>query len=180
MLERDALEPGGAETHGRTPTSRRPNRPHRDLLAAARLLSRVAATVQAYCHEQGVTLRQYRVLVFLSEQPMRSGEVAALLGVTRPAASALIRGLEARDLLERGESSDGARAVRIRPSGRGRELVETIDDMLTSYVTSLLAMAPQGTLADVVEAVADVVDREALAVRDRLRSLRSTGPRNEL
>jgi DNA-binding MarR family transcriptional regulator len=153
-----------------------------DLRGAARLLSRMAATVQALCAEQGTTLTQYRILVYLSRTSMRPGELADLLRVTRPAASTFIRGLQAKGLLERatGIPSDG-RGARIIASESGRALVDRIDEQLMRYVDELMReVDPAVAIADIVDILHPTVRREADQVTARLRSLRQGGDHGAL
>src|SRR5262245_50078990 len=90
---------------------------------AARMVSRMAATVAAVCEDTGVSLRQYRTLVHLDEQPRRPSELAEWFGVTRPTLAALARSLETRGLIERKADEEDGRAVVLHVTPAGSDLV---------------------------------------------------------
>lgn len=78
-------------------------------MRAAARLAKVAGTALA---EAGLTLAQYRVLVFLDRGPRPATQVAALLGVTPSTVTSVVDGLCARGLVERrGDPGDRRRVV---------------------------------------------------------------------
>jgi DNA-binding MarR family transcriptional regulator len=143
--------------------------------AAARLLSRLASTVQASCQEFGLTLTQYRVLVWLMERPMRAAELSEFLGVTRPAVTALLRGLEGQQLIHKKPAIDDRRALQVSVTRNGLRRIREIDGRLTRLVDSLVSADELARTTALLPLLDQRIDAAALEVRDRLRMVRSSG-----
>ena len=94
-----------------------------------RLGNLVRADVRAACHAQGVRPVQFAALSYLSQCNRYSDTpqaVAEYLGLTKGTVSQTLKVLEAKGLLlKRGDARD-KRVVRLKPTARGRRLVERI------------------------------------------------------
>jgi DNA-binding MarR family transcriptional regulator len=71
------------------------------------------------------------VLLACRERPTTSGEIAALLGVSKQAAGKLIDAMVESGLLLRRSSADDARAKPLVLSARGRRLLLTVEEVYT-------------------------------------------------
>lgn len=69
------------------------------------------------------------VLLACRDRPTTSGEVAALLGVSKQAASKLVDAMVEAGLLLRRASAEDARAKPLVLSARGRRLLGTVEDV---------------------------------------------------
>lgn len=89
-----------------------------DAVRAAARLARVAGNALGGA---GLTLAQYRVLVFLDRGPRPATHVAALLGVAPSTVTSVVDGLSSRGLVERSaDPGDGRRVVlALTDAGRG-------------------------------------------------------------
>lgn len=132
------------------------------------MLSRLAAVVAALCREANVSLSQYRVLLYLIEQPMRPGELARLLAVSRPTATGMIRALEQRQWVRRESLDEDRRGVRVRVTARGRQAVSAVDERLQQLLRGLGKDAGLPALLSTLEALREPIDQAAAGVRKRL------------
>lgn len=97
------------------------------VLTASRALLGVVARSLAPALEE-ITLPQFRVLVILSAaaHPIRSGDLAAALGVHPSTFSRTANRLESSGWVQRVENPDSRRETLIELQPRGRRLVETV------------------------------------------------------
>lgn len=89
------------------------------------------------------------VLLACRDHPAASGELAALLGVSKQAASKMVDGMVAARLVRRRISPDDSRARLVALTARGRRLLATVEDI---YVELESEMA-DAVGRDTVEAV---------------------------
>lgn len=106
-----------------------------DAVRAAARLAKVAGTALG---EAGLTLAQYRVLVFLDAGERPASHVAALLGVTPSTVTSVVDGLCARSLVERRpDPSDGRRVV-LSLTDAGRDQLAAGDEVVGDRLGMLL------------------------------------------
>ena len=79
------------------------------------------------CRELGVSMAQYRMLLYLRHGPKRAGELAAQASITRPSLSTLISGLERQGLVERATVDDDRRGVRLELTSNGLAAISRIE-----------------------------------------------------
>jgi DNA-binding MarR family transcriptional regulator len=121
--------------------------------AVERLMSAgVGVTVRAIGESgdaSSLTLAQWRVLVVACRsEGLRVGELAALLGISVPSASRLIRRVEARLLVNAVRAHDDRRATVIRPTEAGRRLVQDVTRRRRDLIGGALTDTPSGPDAD--------------------------------
>ena len=90
-----------------------PSPPRQDaqLTSGIRLLARLARVAELACQQTGISLPQYRLLVSITGRPQRASELAAHVGVSRPALTSLVDGLEAAGCLRRMEGGQLSQLV---------------------------------------------------------------------
>lgn len=81
-------------------------------VAAARGAARFSKSMEVALAEVGLSLPQYRLLVFLSGGPERATALAGWLEVSPPSLTALVDGAVQRRLVERAPSEEDRRCVR--------------------------------------------------------------------
>lgn len=81
-------------------------------MAAARGAARFSKSMEVALAEVGLSLPQYRLLVFLSGGPERATALAGWLEVSPPSLTALVDGAVQRRLVERAPSEEDRRCVR--------------------------------------------------------------------
>jgi DNA-binding MarR family transcriptional regulator len=106
-----------------------------DAVRAAARLARVAGNALA---EAGLTLAQYRVLVFLDAGGRPASDVAGLLDVTPSTVTSVVDGLVAKGLLERGADSSDRRRVVLALTDAGRDVLAEGDAVVAERLGRLL------------------------------------------
>ena len=105
-----------------------------------------------------VTSRQLLALLLVHESgdlALRTGELAELLGVSRPSVTALVDRLVERDLLQRDRASD-RRVVLLKLSQRGREVIRIFMSGLVERIAAALGSMDASARASVEGAFKDV------------------------
>jgi DNA-binding MarR family transcriptional regulator len=112
------------------------------VLTASRALLGVVARSLAPVLEE-ISLHQFRVLVVLSAagQPMRSGALAAALGVHPSTFSRMADRMEAGGWVSREENPESRREVLIALKPQGRRLVENVTRRRVEEIGRILAEA---------------------------------------
>ena len=106
-----------------------------DAVRAAARLAKVAGTALAGA---GLTLAQYRVLVFLDGTDRPATHVAGLLGVTPSTVTSVVDGLTHRDLVERRADPTDRRRVMLSLTDEGRRMLGRGDDVVGEGLGRLL------------------------------------------
>jgi DNA-binding MarR family transcriptional regulator len=79
------------------------------------------------CRELGISMAQYRMLLYLRHGPRRAGELAARASITRPTLSTLIAALERMGLLRRESVDADRRGVRLELTRKGLSTIERVE-----------------------------------------------------
>lgn len=95
--------------------------------AQARTAARLARQVEQAIAGCDMTLPQYRVLALLSEGSAAASALARRLAVSRPSITALVDGLVARDMIQRGSDPADRRRVTHVITDKGRAALEDAD-----------------------------------------------------
>ncbi len=121
--------------------------------------------VEAECGISGAALW---ALAEIAERPgMSVSDLANLLAIHQTTASNLLLRLEQADMIERERAENDQRVVRLRPSRRGRDLLEKAPSPLRGVLQEALHQLPKETLADLDRVLGTLitqmehVDREA-------------------
>jgi DNA-binding MarR family transcriptional regulator len=79
------------------------------------------------CRELGLSLSQYRMLLYLRHGPRRAGELAAQASITRPSMSTMIAGLEKQALVARTAVDADRRGVRLELTRKGLAAIARVE-----------------------------------------------------
>lgn len=120
-------------------------------------LSRVFEQV---CRSTGVSLAQYRLLLFLRHGPKRAGELAAQVAIKRPTLTALVAGLEKDDRLRRVADENDGRGVRIELTTAGAEALAAVESQLVGVIGDLCDQGDREQLLASFDEFASIVDVE--------------------
>jgi DNA-binding MarR family transcriptional regulator len=130
------------------------------LARAVRTVAIVSRVFEQVCRESGVSLPQYRLLLFLRHGPKRAGELAARAAIKRPTLTAIVAGLEKEGRLTRiADESDG-RGVRIEITPKGRAALGEAESALGEVVDELCQLGDYETLLGALDNLAGIVDAE--------------------
>ena len=163
-MSRDAPAPPGGAAAGQA------------AVPLARLLAIAYRSLVVSLHEElaergwGDVRPQYGyVLLACRDRPTTSGEVAALLGVSKQAASKLVDAMVGAGLLLRRSSAEDARAKPLVLSAGGRRLLGTVEDVYAELEERWAAVIGRRRLealrSDLVRVVATGPDGALPAVR---------------
>lgn len=132
------------------PSEENPSDDSRDprLARAARSMAFLARIFEQVARDAGVSLPQYRLLVFLRHGPQRAGELAARAAIKRPTLTALVDALEKEDRLHRIADEQDGRGVRIEMTKTGYTALHEVETKLCEVVDELCGLGDhEGLLA---------------------------------
>ncbi len=128
-----------------------------------RLLARLARVAERACQESGISLPQYRLLVSVSGGSQRASELAVQVGVSRPTLTSLVDGLEQQNLLRRVPVPSDRRGIRLEPTEEGRIAMRRAEEVLSSRMLELVPREVAATVAPVITALGEALDRGRVA-----------------
>jgi DNA-binding MarR family transcriptional regulator len=131
-----------------------------DFRSGIRLLARLARVAELACQQTGIGLPQYRLLVSITGRPQRASELAGHVGVSRPALTSLVKGLEQAGYLRRMPVPNDRRGIQLVVTDSGRAAVVRADQALTRRLRELAGPDAARAVGQVVAAVCAALDRE--------------------
>jgi len=115
----------------------------RELLETVPVVMRFIRNQVRRHHTAGLSLPQFRTLIFLNRTKDSSlSAVAEHLGLSLPAMSRLINGLVAGGLVERHTVSTNRRQIALTLTGRGRAKVEKVRKVIRLRLADVLKTLP--------------------------------------
>ena len=111
-------------------------------LEAVRALARASSVLDRSSAE--LSLGHYRVLSAVASGQERASQVAARLALGKPAVSAAVESLCERGLLARSESDEDHRAVTLRLTGDGEQVLGRVEAEMTERIRDLCRRTPDG------------------------------------
>jgi len=123
-------------------------------------LARIMQTrLEAVLAEEGLTRMMWLVLTGLGEDGVRTpSELADYIGITRPAASRLLKRMEARGFVIRTDGDGDGRSIALCLTEAGREVVDRARprvDAMTAHFVSKLDSATHAALMDGLDRLAE-------------------------
>ena len=106
------------------------------------------------CRELGVSLAQYRLLLYLRHGPKRAGELAAQAAITRPSLSVLLVALERAGLIRRSEVEGDGRGVRLALSRKGLGAIARVEQRFARVLEEALQGMPSEPLLSLLSQLA--------------------------
>jgi DNA-binding MarR family transcriptional regulator len=132
-----------------------------DYTPGIRLLARLARVAELACQLTGISLPQYRLLVSITGRPQRASELALHVGVSRPALTSIVDGLEQAGLLRRAPVLSDGRGIQLVVTDAGRVAVARADVALTHRLRELAGPDAARAVGEVVTAIVAALDRES-------------------
>ncbi len=118
------------------------------------------------CRDEGISIPQYRLLLFLRHGPKRAGELAARAAIQRPTLTSLVDGLEKDGRLRRVQVEADRRGVRLELTEGGVQAMRGIEGRLSDLLEELCEKGDKDEILNGFMEMACVLDRE---VDERLR-----------
>jgi DNA-binding MarR family transcriptional regulator len=106
------------------------------------------------CRELGISMAQYRMLLYLRLGPKRAGELAAQASITRPTLSTLIAALEKQGLVRRTEVDADRRGVRLELSKKGLAAIARVEKRFGEVFDDATTNCDRPRLLDTLEELA--------------------------
>jgi DNA-binding MarR family transcriptional regulator len=131
------------------------------------LLGRLmAARHSEQCEGHAVNGPRLMVLKVLAEAgPIKSGDLASVLGIKAPATTSLVDGLEREGLVAREHDADDRRITLVSLTEEGRSVLATAERIRRQHMRTFLAVLPEDdvrTLIRIQRTLIDaIVEREA-------------------
>ena len=130
------------------------------LARAVRTVAIVSRVFEQVCRQVGVSLPQYRLLLFLRHGPKRAGELAVRAAIKRPTLTAIVAGLEKEGRLTRIADEVDGRGVRIEITPQGRASLEEAERQLGEVIRELCNLGDYESLLRSLDDLASIVDAE--------------------
>jgi DNA-binding MarR family transcriptional regulator len=111
-------------------------------IEAVRALARASSVLEKSSDD--LSLGHYRVLCAVASGQERASQVAARLALGRPAVSAAVESLCERGLLTRSEVDEDRRAVILRLTSAGSELLARVEGEMRERIRDLCRRTPDG------------------------------------
>lgn len=118
-------------------------------------MARLSRLLEQASLSAGLSLAQYRVLVFVSEEPLRASKLATKVDVQRATLSAIVGGLERGGLLDRVPVEHDGRGVQLELTDAGRVALAGAEDTLARLLSRAITVGgvDVGRMAEDLERV---------------------------
>lgn len=104
-----------------------------------RALARLSRVLDHASSSAGLSVAQYRVLVFVAERPQRASALATKVDVQRATLSAIVGGLERAGLLQRTAVESDGRGVQLELTPAGAEALVRAERSLAGQLGEIMA-----------------------------------------
>lgn len=127
---------------------------------AVRALVFVARLFEYECRELGVSMAQYRMLLYLRHGPARAGELAVRAAITRPSLSTLVATLERQGWIRRDSVDEDGRGVRLELAREGLRVIERVEARFGEILDDVTATLDRGALLSSLDQLAHVLSEQ--------------------
>jgi DNA-binding MarR family transcriptional regulator len=103
-----------------------------------RSLARLGRIVEQTGQHAGVSLAQYRLLLFVAREPQRAGELATRAAVSRPTLTNLVNTLERDGFIRRERLAADRRGIRLEVTEAGAAALAEAEHILIGRLGELL------------------------------------------
>jgi long-chain acyl-CoA synthetase len=135
----------------------------RELTLGVRAIAIVSRQFERVCQEAGLSLPQYRLLLYVRVRPQRASELADRASVKRPTLTALVDGLVEAGLIRRLSVEGDRRGIRLQLTDEGRERLLKVEDLLCSKLAHFASLGDESRvlagLSDLAHGIEAEIDR---------------------
>lgn len=139
------------------------------MAATVRSLARLGRIVEQTGQHAGVSLAQYRLLLFVAREPQRAGELATRAAVSKPTLTNLVNTLEREGLITKARLADDRRGIRLEVTEAGAAALAEAERILIGRIGQLL-----DDVEDVERILSAFADLDAALDREVARFLEAT------
>ncbi len=141
-----------------TPSPLESNDPR--VLRGVRSIVCITREFERICRDVGVSLPQYRLLLFLRQGPERAGELASMVAIKRPTLTALVNGLEKDNRLRRVADREDGRGVRVELTAEGLKALHDVERKLGAMFDRLCASGDRDLVLSAMDGLSDTLDSD--------------------
>jgi len=134
--------------------------PDRRAKGAVRAIVFLYREFERVCRDEGISIPQYRLLLFLRHGPKRAGELAARAAIQRPTLTSLVDGLEKDGRLRRVQVEADRRGVRLELTEAGVLAMRSVESRLSSLLEGLCELGDKDEILDGFMGIARILDGE--------------------
>jgi DNA-binding MarR family transcriptional regulator len=134
--------------------------PDRRAKGAVRAIVFLYREFERVCRDEGISIPQYRLLLFLRHGPKRAGELAARAAIQRPTLTSLVDGLEKDGRIRRVQVEADRRGVRLELSDAGLVAMQSVEEKLSTLLEGLCEMGDKDEILDGFMGIARILDGE--------------------
>lgn len=145
VVTRRAGAPSGDVPSGPDPAALAVGDP---VVGIARTLAMLSRTLDESCMAAGLTLAQYRALLFVALRPWRAAALAGEMGVRRPTLSGIIDSLDRSGLVVRRAVADDRRGVSISLTPTGSAALRAVESDMRARLSRSIERSTDGTSVD--------------------------------
>ena len=135
----------------------------RELALGVRAIAIVSRQFEKVCQETGLSLPQYRLLLYVRVRPQRASELADRASVKRPTLTALVDGLVDAGLIRRLSVEGDRRGIRLQLTDEGRERLLKVEELLCSKLAQFASLGDESRvlagLSELAQSIEAEVDR---------------------
>lgn len=114
------------------------------------------------CLETGVSLPQYRLLLWVRHGPRRAAELAGRIAVRPPTVTALVDGLVELGFLARGPVPGDRRGIELTLTPDGRAALDRTEGALSALLGSIGARGDEDRMLSGLDELAEVLELELM------------------
>jgi len=135
-------------------TNKRVALENRALLAARELVDRMRSLYRELEQLTGAPISLHRALVCIGGDPgLQASQLAARLGMQRPAVSQILKSLTMRGWIERRRSDVDQRAIQIHPTAAGKQVLRATAGRAVFTLQRAVRQLPQAQLEQLADSV---------------------------
>lgn len=131
----------------------------RHLARAVRSIAILARQFDRVAQELGLSLSQYRLLLFVRVRPQRASELAERASVKRPTLTALVDGLVESGYLRRLTVDGDRRGIRLELTEAGRSKLSEVERRLAAHLAEVTCLATEETVLEGLEQLSSAVEK---------------------
>lgn len=161
------MSPG---TRGEGASAAQPKADNERVPRAVRAIAIASRLFEQACLETGISLPQYRLLLWVRHGPRRAAELADRIAVRPPTVTALVDGLVELGFLARGPVAGDRRGIALTLTPNGRATLDRTESELGDLLCSIGSRSDSNRVLNGLDEFADaleleLVDRGALPER---------------
>ena len=134
--------------------------PDRRATAAVRSIVFLYREFERVCRDEGISIPQYRLLLYLRHGPKRAGELAARAAIQRPTLTSLVDGLEKDGRLRRVQVEADRRGVRLELTDTGMQDMRRVEAKLAEVLGGLIEGDDADEILSAFTKMARILDGE--------------------